>query len=344
MKMRHSMMILAVAAACVVTLAACGPKAPKPVNVIFETDLGNDIDDAMAMDMLYKYMDEQRVNLLAIMINKDCGIYPAKFADIMNVWYGYEVPIGVVSDGVPGDANVVNYAQVISEMKDEAGDPLYATSDMDYESLPDAVSLYRKILAGMPDKSVKIVSVGFLTNLSRLLESGGDRFSPLGGRELVAKKVISLTTMGGFFSGRNQEFNIVNDVPASRNVFANWPTEVTTTPFEVGIQICYPGRSIEHNLDWGIPHPMRDGYLAYCPMPHDRPCWDLTAVLYAVEGEQWFGVSEPGTIEVDEEGFTTFVPSPDGKHHFLAVDPDHADAVKGRLIQILEKMPLKYQD
>ena len=136
-RMKKALLIVS-ALLCLAGLVSCREAAPKPINIILDTDLGNDIDDAMAMDMLYKYMDERQVNLLAIMISKDCGIYPAKFADIMNVWYGYDVPIGVVSDGVPGDGNVVNYAQVVSEMKDDAGDALYATSDMDYASLPDA--------------------------------------------------------------------------------------------------------------------------------------------------------------------------------------------------------------
>ena len=58
----------------VILVSGCaGEKAAKPekLRVIFETDMGNDVDDAMALDMLYKYMDAGRVDLLAIMVNKD---------------------------------------------------------------------------------------------------------------------------------------------------------------------------------------------------------------------------------------------------------------------------------
>jgi inosine-uridine nucleoside N-ribohydrolase len=39
-------------------------KQTKPLPVIFETDMGNDIDDALALDMLYKYMDQGKVNIV----------------------------------------------------------------------------------------------------------------------------------------------------------------------------------------------------------------------------------------------------------------------------------------
>ena len=51
--------VIMVAAACAVAFCAvcCGQNKPVsdryPEHVIFETDLGNDIDDAMALDMLY---------------------------------------------------------------------------------------------------------------------------------------------------------------------------------------------------------------------------------------------------------------------------------------------------
>lgn len=321
---------------CAIALL-CGctskPAAQDPINIIFETDMGNDIDDAMALDMLYKWVDEGKVNLLAIMINKE-GTAPAEFIDILNTFYGHQVPIGVRCGDAPAKTGGVNFAQVISDMKDDAGQPLFTRSLPRYDTLPDAVSLYRQLLSEMPDKSVKIISVGFLGNLGALLESN---------RELIEKKVISLTTMGGWFTAPNAEFNISGDLAASRKVFAGWPTEIVTSPFEVGAAICYPGESIEKDLDWGIPHPMREGYLAYCPMPHDRPCWDLTATLYAVEGAEWFTVSEPGIIDVSEDGLTTFTPQSDGRHRYLSVTPEQAEAIKTHFVEVITRKPLSLQ-
>ena len=145
--------------------------------------------------------------------------------------------------------------------------------------------------------------------------------------------------MAGCLSAPNGEFNLLGDLYASRKVFAEWPTEIVTSPFEVGIAVCYPGESIENDLDWGIPHPMREGYLAYCPMPHDRPCWDLTATLFAVEGGEWFTLSEPGRIDVGEDGVAVFTPEPAGNRRFLAVTPQQAAAIKGHFVEILTRKP-----
>lgn len=61
------------------------------------------------------------------------------------------------------------------------------------------VTLYRRLLAESPDSSVVVVSVGFSTNLGRLLESWGDKYSPLDGIELVKRKVKFCSVMGGSF-------------------------------------------------------------------------------------------------------------------------------------------------
>ena len=330
--MKHLSCLFAV---LLLAMAACTPKQPAeaPLNVIFETDMGNDIDDAMALDMLYKYVEDGKINLLAVMINKEGGA-PAEFIDIMNTFYGHQIPIGVRHGTDPAEKGGVNFAQVISDMKDEAGREVFARTLPRYDTLPDAVSLYRQILSEMPDKSVKIISVGFLGNLGALLESD---------RSLIENKVVSLTTMAGCFYAPNGEFNVLGDLDASRKVFAEWPTEIVTSPFEVGIAICYPGESIENDLDWGIPHPMREGYLAYCPMPHDRPCWDLTATLYAVEGGEWFTLSEPGKIEVREGGVAVFVPDAEGRCRYLAVTPEQAADIKAHFVEILTRKPKSVQ-
>ncbi len=321
-----------------------GPVPPPqaPLNVIFETDLGNDVDDAMALDLLYKYVESGKVNLLAIMINKD-GTAPAEYADILNTWYGHGIPIGRIRNGADCENDGVNYAKAVVMMKDSTGNPLFERSGIDYEALPDAHVLYRKILAGLPDKSVKIVSVGFSTNLSRLLDSGPDEYSPLNGKDLVARKVISLNTMAGDFrENPSKEYNVLKDIPACQNVFANWPGEIVTSPFEVGIAILYPGDSIQNDLDWGFPHPMAEGYKSYMKMPYDRPTWDLTAVLYAVEGGDWFTMSGPGMITVNDDGTTSFTPSVYGKHRYFTVTEEQAEAVKARFIDLITTRPARY--
>lgn len=56
--------------------------------------------------------------------------------------------------------------------------------------------------------------------------------------------------MGGCFDNSNPlEYNVVKDIPAAQKVFAEWPTRLVTSPFEVGIKINYPASSIEKDFN-----------------------------------------------------------------------------------------------
>ena len=339
--------LFVILAAAVLLLPACGkkPAAEAPLAVIMETDLGNDVDDALALDLLYKYMDAGKIRLLAVNLNKN-GDAPAEYADILNTWYGYpDIPIGIIRDGADCETDAaVNYAKAVVDLKDADGNPLFARSHPGYADYPEAVTLYRKLLAAEPDASVVIASVGFSTNLIRLLETPADDISPLNGKELVAKKVKLLVTMAGCMDNpKTHEYNVVKDIPAAKVIFEQWPTPVVTSPFEVGVQIRYPATSIENDFAWAGPHPVVEAYKAYLPMPYDRPTWDPTAVLYAVEGGDWFTVSPAGRIEVTEEGSTLFTEDPAGDRRYLAVTPEQGEAILNHFVEVITSQPKSRQ-
>lgn len=324
-------------------LSGCaGEKAAvsEKLRVIFETDIGNDIDDALALDMLYKYMDQGKIDLLAVMLNK-CAPGPAEFMDIMGTWYGYpDIPVGIVRDGT--DDSWGKYAQMVVDLKDEDGTPMFARTHGDYDKLPDAHILYRKILAQQPDNSVVISSVGFSTNLARLLDTPADEYSPLTGKELVAKKVKLLVPMAGHMSDTTYcEYNVIKDIPAAQKVFAEWPTPMAISPFEVGLAIEYPGASIVGDFGWAPQHPMVEAYRAFGKgdITYDRPTWDLTSVLYAVEGDSWFTMSQPGDVVINSKGASIYTPCEDGRMIYMMVDDAQIKAIKDRFVEIVPMVP-----
>ena len=125
-------------------VAGCGNKGEKDsqvINLIMETDIGNDVDDALAMDLLYKYHDAGTINLLAVCINKE-GPAPGEFADILNTWYGHpDIHIGIIRKGAFCENDGVNYAKAVVNLKDEEGKPLFARSLKEYDNLPEAPEL-----------------------------------------------------------------------------------------------------------------------------------------------------------------------------------------------------------
>ena len=122
------------------------------MNIIFETDMGNDVDDALAIDMLYKYNRQGRINLMAVMLNKE-GEFPPKYIDLLNTWYKQKhIPIGMSPRVGQSLVAGANYTQVVCEKKNEKGKPIYKRSIKDYSKLLPAVLLYRKLLAKVLDE------------------------------------------------------------------------------------------------------------------------------------------------------------------------------------------------
>src|SRR5262249_26650178 len=156
--------------------------------------------------------------------------------------------------------------------------------------------------------------VGFATNLSRLLASPADAVSPLTGKELAARKVRLVSAMFGAYKpdggvNPHREYNVVEDLPASKKFVAEWPTPIVFSGFEVGLTTPYPAISIEKDYSYVKHHPLAEAYRLYNPPPHERPCWDLTSVLYAIQPDRgYFGLSATGRVTVDDKGVTTFTP------------------------------------
>lgn len=310
------------------------------INVIFDTDIGNDIDDTESLALFHHYMDEGRVNLLGICLNKE-GEKTARFVDIINTFYGHSgIPMARArnngGDGAPVEEC---YTGKVCDMTAEDGSPLFPTTGIDYDNLPDGHILYRKLLAAQPDNSVTIISVGFLTNLARLLDTPADEYSPLTGMELVRKKVKELSIMAGRFSETIPEFNVVYNIPAAQKIFNEWPGKIVCLPWELVLDIRYPAESIENDFNWIDAHPLKEAYIRWCEMPLDNMMFDPTAVVYGVEGGDMFTSSGPGTVHVDDNGVTTFSSDPKGMHSYMKVTDEQAQAVKAYFVDYLTRKP-----
>ena len=101
--------------------AAAPEKGALPV--IFETDMGNDIDDALALDLLYKGMDAGHIRLIGVSLNKRSST-SFEFIDLMNTWYGYpDIPIAYTARAV--DNKDRDYSTPVCELKSSDGKPLF---------------------------------------------------------------------------------------------------------------------------------------------------------------------------------------------------------------------------
>jgi hypothetical protein len=298
--------LAAVAAAIVAGPRAAGAKDATPVRVIFDTDLGSDVDDAGTVAVLHALADAGEAEILAMGLSVKHP-WSAPCLDALNTYYGRpNIPIGALKG--PGVDDGCKYAERIAA---EFPHDLKSADDA-----PDVTAVYREVLARQPDKSVVLVTVGFLTNVANLLDSEPDSYSTLDGVELVRQKVRCWVCMGGGFPN-GHEYNLMKDSKTTLQALEKWPTPIVFTGFEIGEPI-QTGAGLKATP---AANPIRRAYELYNGL-NNRSSWDQTAVLYAVRGldggmaDVW-DIHAGGQIVMSPDGSNRWADTPDGKHSYL---------------------------
>ena len=303
--------ILYAALICSGFLSAAQEKAHVPV--IFDSDMGPDYDDVGAITLLHAFADSGYIDIIATVA---CTRYEGVAAvfEVFNRYFNRpHLPIGVPRHGVDKkdwqhwtDSLIANYPHAIRKNSD----------------VPDAVQVYRKALSSLPDGSAVIITVGFFTNLSDLLQSPPDKYSSLTGMELVKRKVKQLVSMAGRFP-EGKEFNIEMDVPAGQYVAAHWPTQVLFSGFEIGAQI-KTGLPLVNNTSISG-SPVKDVFRICIPMSQEdlegRKSWDETAVLVAVRGLGPYYTAKDGHIRIANDGTNGWAQTSKNQSHLIEKAP-----------------------
>lgn len=314
------------------TATVVAQQSPKPVPIIFDSDMGPDYDDVGAIAILHALADKGEAKILATMAStKYEGV--AGVLNIFNTYFNRPgIPVGVPK----------GYALELRDWQHWT-DTLLARYPHKIKTNAlawDAIKLYRKILAAQPDHSVTIVTVGFLTNLSNLLNTTrGDAYSSLSGTELVKRKVKRLVCMAGKFPS-GYEFNVMKDAKASQNVFTNWPTPVILSGFEIGEKI-KAGLPLIRN-DAIKNDPVKDVFRIAIPMAKEdsagRKSWDETAVLVAIKGYGSWYTLHKGRIIVANDGKNTWDDTGTGQAYL--VEKADYEIVQALINQLITHQPV----
>jgi len=274
--------------------------------IIFDTDIGTDVDDAGALAILHIMADRGEAKILATM-SANQNRWSAPAIDVINTYYGRpDLPVGSSKTGPSPEewyhASVGNYPHDL-----KSGD-----------DAPDAVTLYRQILAAQPDHSVTIVVVGWLTNMADLLNSKPDQYSPRNGRELVRVKVKELVSMGGRWPNSPKEegeYNFRMDGAAAHKVIRDWPGKIMFTG--IGKDVMTGARVVAQDLkDNPVPAFYRNFFKGH--KVSERSSWDLIAVLYAARGlSDYFTAVSAGKSVSQKDGSNKWIPGPVSNHAYL---------------------------
>lgn len=250
-------------------------------NVIFDTDIGPDCDDAGAMAVLFEMAKKYEVKILGA---ANCTSNPYGNGAIRAIaeYFGYEDFNVGCHKGCELLKGFDKYNKPVTKkyMK-------YANSAIHAD---DAVSFYKKILSKAEDDSVTVIATGPLTNLAEILDKEPELFN---------KKVNSIVAMAGRFP-KGKEFNVECDPQAAAAVFNKFKKIIVCSGFEVGSKVMTGFSAEQEN------NPVFDSYKLYSGKkepPYFRDSWDLTAVHYAFEGEgEFYSLSKAVKITVDDDG------------------------------------------
>jgi hypothetical protein len=308
------------------------PGAQKPpVGVIFDSAMGEDIGEALALALLFGLDGKQECRLVAMATGKS-NLQSAAFLETVARFYAGTVSAAFASLGrtLPVGMNEKNLLPAATPMLaaplsrvNEKGEPVYHHGIHKLVDTADPLAVLRNALTAQHDGNAVVVITGPATNFAGVL-------SLPDGKGWIARKARLLVVAEG---------RLQADVPAAKKLFAEWPTPIVVVGREVGEALRYPGESIERDFAWTNAHPVVDAYRAAGKMPYDAPAHAMAAALYAVRTEKpYFQLSPPGTFEVASDGRLTLVPG-SGAHRRLLADPEKKDEVIRAFIDLASAKP-----
>jgi hypothetical protein len=230
--------------------------------IIFETNMCLDVDDVGALAMIHALQNRGETELLAVLLNEIHSSGPAA-VDAINTWYGRgDIPVGIYR-GPFTDPDTSAYLDDLTKFP----------HDLDYESTPNALDVYRRVLANQPDGSVTIISVGFLNNLGDLLKNEPD---------LVAKKINELVIMGSHIND-DHNLGFHGTAEAAQYVLEKWPSPLVF--HHIGGDVMTGARLEETPAE----NPVREAYYKFFDSSFkDRYSFDPITVLYGVRGAKGY--------------------------------------------------------
>jgi inosine-uridine nucleoside N-ribohydrolase len=202
--------------------------AAKPApGVVFDADIGNNIDGILALAVLYGLDTKNEARVVSVSVTK-ANLKSAILSDAIMRFYASggtgqapaflrTLPIGFADDGVtPEDTKILSGA--LSRSTPD-GKPLFQSVVQNINDTAECSALIRNALTAQHDENAIVILAGPATNLARVLAVPG-------AKDVIRQKVRYLVMAGGQFPSGEPEWNIATDVAAAKKVLTEWPTEI----------------------------------------------------------------------------------------------------------------------
>ncbi len=265
-----------------------------PENIILDTDMDTDCDDAGALALLHYYAGKGLLNISAVVCDVN-NPWTGAYVKTVNSFLGRAyIPVGVWNGTFVRKEYTENqnkllgmggiYNRIIAERNNVIPGRNFFPED--------SVRLYRRILASADDKSVTICAIGLLSVIAALLGSFPDEYSNLSGRELVKLKVKRLVTMGlGVYPKGKDRFNWKMDSRAAGLVLNKFPAPILVNA--LGEDVLSGNILMKERPDFD---PVAEAFRIFSCGNREfkRPSWDQITVMAAAGQGQGFLFEKAG--------------------------------------------------
>jgi purine nucleosidase len=279
--------------------------------IILDTDIGTDVDDALALAVL---LGSKEVDLIGITTVYGDVRLRSQIAMKLCSMADREIPTFMGNDKTISGREVWMSGSEGKNFKDL--EFFVPQSKFAVDFLIDEVN-------AQPG-SIDVFAIGPLTNIARAIQSSSD----------FEKKVKRVWIMGGDFTQSKVEHNFKCDIDAARIVLeSNLPISILDLPssqktiinmqeikqiskapvFGTLLHSEIMSWIEPRNQDWTIPH-------------------DPIAILSLLNPE-FFETSATGQVRLDPEGFSFWNESPNG--NVMLIDPIHPKAAVQRMIELI---------
>ncbi len=187
-----SILLFASIAAAAEHPRAVVPEYPDQPRFILSTDLSSDVDDAAAFGFLFEALQRGRGSLAACVTDSPVATAAPAARALLDAWGHESVPVGAYQ-GDSGDAREGSYARKVADAFGQKGKTR--------KQFPSDVEVLRRVYAAAPDRSIVLITIGFLNGVEGLMRSGPDEISPLDGKRLFEQKTAMVVSVGANFLG-----------------------------------------------------------------------------------------------------------------------------------------------
>lgn len=302
----------------------------KPQKVILDTDIGDDIDDALALALICASPELDLVGVTTVF-----GNTPARTRQALTelVIAGRpDVPVATGCGATMASRRQLHQFADLEKVPNQDGTCLPIAQLPKPDPRHGVDFLIETIMAGAGD--IIPITIGGLTNLAMALVK----------EPRLVKKIPKIVAMAAEFRQPMAEWNILCDPEAAHLVFASGiPMEVT--PFHIGISAQFRNEDLARLAASPVPlvqylHRAITAWKAHHRNPNWEPMpslFDPLAVATMIQPDLCTWKSGSVAVELQGQstyGYTQFKEGADG-HHRVAWDVDRDRAISWYLERIL---------